>query len=273
MGWSVGVALAVGWWSCGGTTTEGRLDSTGGELCNAEGTVCFRVEPFGLDESAVVRISPGEAGPAAALSPVWDISFAGGDAGPRLLKPATVSFSFDLIDAGEVPSELLLRLYTLAGGDWVALDAPRVDRVRQRVQGQVSHLSPFVVIRADRLPDGGLPVPVDAGAPDASVVTPPFDAGNFRHDAGTPDAGSPDAGRPDAGAPDAGPPDAGPPDAGRPDAGPPDAGPPDAGPPDAGPPDAGPPDAGPPDAGPPDAGPPDAGPPDAGLADGGADAG
>jgi hypothetical protein len=261
---------------CGGAFTEGTVGPTGGEVCLPDDSVCIVVPPEGLATSDVLRLTPATDGPEGALSPSWDISPTRAKS-LTFLKPATVSFSLSLADAGAVPSESLLRLYTREDGEWVPLGNPTIDRVKGRVLGEVMHLSPFVVLRADRLPDGGMPVQLDGGARDSGVVLPPFDAGTVRHDAGVPDAGRPDAGPIDAGAPDAGPPDAGPPDAGVVDAGVPDAGAPDAGPPDAGPHDAGvdagvdagPPDAGPVDAGTPDAGPVDAGTPDAGTPDAG----
>ncbi len=278
---------AVAGWaaSCGSGSVQGSLDPTGGEVCLPDRRVCIEVPRGGLAEAVVVRIAPSDERPPWTLSEAFDIS-AQNRPDLEFVKPAKVSFRIELLpDGGTSVSENLLRVYTITDGEWVACDNPYIDRVRGAVVGETMHLSPFVVMRADRLPDGGIPVEGDAGPPRDSgvIVIPPcptcdagVDAGRpdaGTPDAGRPDAGPPDAGRPDAGPPDAGPPDAGPPDAGPPDAGPPDAGPPDAGPPDAGPPDAGPPDAGPPDAGPPDAGPPDAGPPDAGDPDAGADGG
>jgi hypothetical protein len=223
----------------------------------------------GIGETQGVRIQPSTQAPSAALSDTWDIIGSGGEA-VTFLAPAKVSFSLAYVDAGSVPSENLLRIYTVEEGEWVALGSPRVDRVRDEVVGETTHLSPFVVLRADRLPDGGLPIEIDGGPRDSGVVIViPFDGGFSRPDAGRPDAGPHDAGRPDAGPSDAGSHDAGPHDAGPHDAGPADAGPADAGPADAGPADAGPADAGPADAGPADAGPADAGPADAGEPDAG----
>ena len=266
--WLVAVLVAVSWASCGGAGTEGVLDPTGGEVCLPDRRVCISVPLNAVTETRTVRISPSNEAPPAALSEAWDIapSNRGADGGSTLefLKPALVSFSLAIVDAGDVPNETLLRIYTIEDGAWVALANPRIDRVRDAVLGEVSHLSPFVVLRADRLPDGGLPIEVDGGHRDSGVViVVPFDAGVTHFDAGQPDAGHPhaDAGQPDAGHPHA---DAGQPDAGH-DAGQPDAGY-DAGQPDAGH-DAGEPDAGP---APVDAGPQpvDAGPevPDAGDA-------
>lgn len=257
------VLIAGGWGllSCGAPNQASSvLTPTGGELCLAERKVCLEVPSGGIDKQIAFTISPATQTPPAVIGEGFDI----GPDGTTFLKPAKVSFRYDFLpdDAGfEVT---VLRLYTQdEGGEWVPLFEPQIDRVRHTISGTVEHLSPFVLLRADRLPDGGLPIEGDGGTGRDSgvIVVPP-----------RPDAGPPDSGRPDAGPPDAGRPDAGPPDSGRPDAGPPDAGPPDAGPPDAGPPDAGPPDAGPPDAGPPDAGPPDAGVDagtDAGLDDAG----
>lgn len=268
------LVVVLSWAACGGAFVDGTVGPTGGEVCLAEKKVCITVPIGGLETQEILRISPGTDVPGGALSDGFEISGASGQQ-IVFVKPATVTFSLDIVREGDLQNENLLRIYTRerldggALGDWQPLSNAFVDRVRNEVRGDTKHLSPFVVLRSDRLPDGGNPFEIDAGPVDGSVITvPPFDAGgrDAGRDAGPPDAGTPDAGR------DAGPPDAGTPDAGPPDAGPPDAGPPDAGPPDAGPPDAGPPDAGPPDAGSPDAGPPDAGDPDAGD-DGGADAG
>ena len=263
------IAVAVVGASCGPTNQNSSIiGPTGGEVCLPDQRVCIELPPGALERSVTIRIAPTSDVPPGALSDGYEI----GPSGTAFLKPAKVTFkieSFFEADSGVDP--VLLRLFTKYEGaaDWEALGSPvpPLDRVRRTLSGTVDHLSPFVVLRVDRLSDGGLPIEIDAGIKDAgSIIIPYFDAG-------VPDAGRPDAGVPDAGRSDAGVPDAGRPDAGRPDAGRPDAGPPDAGRPDAGPPDAGPPDAGPPDAGPPDAGPPDAGPPDAGVDGGGADAG
>ncbi len=282
--------------NCGSPNqTSSIVGPTGGEVCLADQRVCIVIPPGALERAVTIRIVPTHDVPSAAFGEGYEI----GPSGTEFLKPATVIFKLDALfdsDSGvswsneptfgqRAVDPQTLRLFTKYDADWQPLATPvaALDRVRRTLSGTVEHLSPFVILRADRLPDGGIPIEIDGGKKDSgTIIVPYFDAG--RPDAGPPDAGRPDsgvpdagradagvpdAGRADAGVPDAGPPDAGPPDAGPPDAGPPDAGPPDAGPPDAGPPDAGPPDAGPPDAGPPDAGPPDAGPPDAGDADAG----
>ncbi|MCC6333213.1 MAG: hypothetical protein IT380_04385 [Myxococcales bacterium] len=269
----VPVLVLVLWSGCGGTTVDGGLDPTGGTICLPDRTVCLEVPPGGLADYESFRIAPmsGEI-PGGALSPGYDISPTGSTR-VTFLKPARVIFSLDLVQQDSVPNESLMRIYTWTEGatndGWQPLASSFVDRVRNEISGEIDHLSPFIVLRADRLPDGGIPMEGDAGMKEDSGVIeiPPIP------DAGQPDAGRPDAGRPDAGQPDAGQPDAGQPDAGQPDAGQPDAGQPDAGQPDAGQPDAGQPDAGQPDAGQPDAGQPDAGQPDAGQPDAGADAG
>jgi hypothetical protein len=267
------VGLVAVWVSCGQAgLVDGQVGPTGGELCLPDKKVCINFPSGALEDQEIIRISAGAEVPGGALSEGYDI-------GPsnlrplKLAKPATVSFSLDIVNADGIENENLLRVYSKEeGADWQPLDKAFVDRVRNVVTGETSHLSPFVVMRSDRLSDGGLPIEIDGGTRDGSViVVPPFDGG--RPDAGRPDAGVPDSGTPDSGVSDAGTPDSGTTDAGTADSGTPDAGPRDAGPPDAGPPDAGPPDAGLPDAGPPDAGPPDAGPPDAGEADAGDDAG
>jgi hypothetical protein len=245
---------------------QGTVPATGGELCLPDDSVCIDVPSGALAMDDVLRIAPTSDSPGGALSGSYDIA---STQHPALvfLKPATVSFALDSFDAN-VPNETLLRVYTREdGGDWVPLDNAIVDRVKLRIRGDTTHLSPFVVLRADRLPDGGIPIEIDGGPRDSGHVEPPFDASSI-YDAGRPDAGTPDAGTPDAGTPDAGQRDSGQPDAGQPDAGQPDAGQPDAGQPDAGQPDAGQPDAGQPDAGAPDAAVDDAGN-DAGVPDAG----
>lgn len=269
------VVLAVAGGACGGAGTEGTLTPTGGELCLPDKKVCLSVPSGGLAESRALRIAASADVPAGALSEGYDISAVDGRA-VEFLKRAKVSFSLDLVNAEGVPNDTLLRLYTRVGDDWQPLENAFVDRVRHVVTGETSHLSPFVVLRADRLPDGGMPVELDGGKRDAGViVVPRYDGGRpdaGRSDAGPPDAGAVDAGVVDGGQGDGGGGDAGVDDGGLPDAGAPDAGEPDAGTPDAGEVDAGASnqDAGAQDAGDPDAGP---GPSDAGLDDGGVDAG
>ncbi|MGV3620682.1 MAG: hypothetical protein ACO1OB_07685 [Archangium sp.] len=268
------LCLALVWFSCGGSSVSGEVGAAGGEVCLPDRKVCIEVPLGGLETQELVRISPGGEKPEAALSESYEIVAASGKP-IAFLKPAKVTMSLDLVDAAtleSLPNENLLRVYSKQDDAWYSLGNPNVDRVTRRVSGTTTHLSPFVLLRADRLPDGGIPEQLDAGPYDGggTIVVPPFDAG--RPDAGMPDAGRPDAGMPDAGMPDAGQPDAGMPDAGTPDAGQPDAGPVDAGH-DAGMPDAGPVDSGVPDAGfdagVPDAGQPDAGAPDAGEVDAG----
>ncbi|MEW6430070.1 MAG: hypothetical protein AB1730_01070 [Myxococcota bacterium] len=214
LGWLVviPVGLVATWSACGGTTVDGGIDPTGGEVCLPDRKVCFVVPPGGLADYESFRIAPTSDVPAGALSPGYDISPTRSTR-VTFLKPARVVFSLELVNQESVPNENLLRLYTLeandAGEGWQPLAASFVDRVRNEISGEVQHLSPFVVLRSDRLPDGGIPEEKDGGMKEDSgiIVIPPIpDAGR--------DAGPPDAGRTDAGPPDAGPPDAGPPDAG-----------------------------------------------------------
>lgn len=213
--------VVLTWAACGGAG-EGTLGPTGGDVCLPGNQVCIEIPSGGLETQELIRISETTEVPEGALSPGYDISAASGKP-LTFVKPATVSFSLDLVNQDGISNENLLRLYTLETLDggaqtWQPLRNALVDRVKNVVRGETLHLSPFVVLRTDRLPDGGLPFELDAGRTDASVVViPPFDAG--RPDAGRVDAGTPDAGRPDAGTPDAGTPDAGTPDAGTPDAG------------------------------------------------------
>lgn len=256
--------------ACGGPDVRGTIETLGGEACTADGRVCLRVPADGVDRPFLVRISEASEGPPAAIGATWEIVVASGPA-PRFLKPGQVVFRLERLTLDDHLDPNLLRASAKGEGDWAPLANHVFDRVQGEVSGDTLALGTFTLLRADRLPDGGLFIEIDGGpGRDAGViiVPPPLDAG--RRDAGSPDAGTPDAGPLDAGTPDAGPSDAGAPDSGIPDAGAPDAGPLDAGVADAGAPDAGPADAGAPDAGPADAGTPDAGPADAGLLDAGA---
>jgi hypothetical protein len=257
--WLVGPVVSVmAWLSCGGASVDGSVGPTGGSVCLPDRRVCIDVPIAALETQEVLRISPGGEAPSAALSDGYDIKAVSGK--PITFDvPATVHISLDAVRTDGIDNLNILRLYTkLDGGDWQPLSKTFVDRVKNEVIGETSHLSPFVVLRSDRLPDGGLPNELDASVPfDAGIIVIPP-----RPDSGVPDAGRPDAGTPDAGVPDAGQPDSGVPDAGVVDSGVPDAGVPD---------DSGVPDAGQPDAGVTDAG-VDAGDPDAGL-DAGTDAG
>ena len=216
----VGVVV-LSWVSCGGDGVDGAVGPTGGEVCLPDKKVCISVPIAALETREVLRIAPGSDVPGGALSDGYDISGVG-SAPIVFVKPATVSFSLELVREGNLENQNLLRIYTrerLDGGElgeWQPLENAFVDRVRNVVRGDTRHLSPFAVLRSDRLPDGGDPFEIDGGGRDGSViVVPPFDGG--RPDSGTPDAGR-DAGTPDAGVPDAGR-DAGTPDAGTPDAG------------------------------------------------------
>jgi len=239
---------AVAWLSCGGASVDGAVGPTGGSLCSPDKKLCIDVPIAALETQEVLRISPGGESASAALSESWEISAVSGKA-LTFAKPATVRVSLDAVRTEGIDNLNILRVYSrVEGGDWQPLARSFVDRVKNEVIGETSHLSPFLVLRSDRLPDGGNPIELDASVLDASVIViPPIP------DAGRPDAGRPDAGRPDSGTPDAGTPDAGMMDAGRPDSGTPDAGGVDSGMPDAGVPDAGISDAGF-DAGTPDAG-------------------
>lgn len=232
------IAAAVFAFSCGPTgSTSNIVGPTGGEVCLTDDRVCILIPPGALDDSKNIYITPTNDVPGGAITNGYEI----GPSGTKFLKSAKVTFKIEELfaaDSGVDPT--LLRLYTRYEGDWEPLGTPvaPLDRVRRTLSGSVAHLSPFVVLRIDRLPDGGDPTEIDGGKKDGgTIIVPYFDAG--RPDAGKPDAGVPDSGTPDAGKPDAGVPDAGKPDAGQPDAGQPDSGVPDSGTPDAGKPDAG----------------------------------
>ncbi len=210
VGLLVGLAVAV---SCGGVGTEDTFLPSGGESCLGGRKICISLKPGSLTESTTLRLTSGSDAPHGALSEAFDISNVNGKA-VKFLIPATVSIRLDIVDANDVPSQNLLRIYTRdpESHEWVALDSPNIDRVRGEISGQTTHLSPFVVLRADRLPDGGLPIEIDGSVPDASVIKyPPI-----------PDAGRPgkaDAGKPPVDAGGSGPVDSGtggPGDSGRP---------------------------------------------------------
>ncbi|HEY0880173.1 MAG TPA: hypothetical protein VGD87_01525, partial [Archangium sp.] len=186
------VVVAFSYVSCGGASVEGIVRPTGGEVCTSDSRVCIDVPSGALEKEEIIRIAPTSDVPAGALSEGFDISSTSGRT-VTFLKAATVRFSLELVDAGELSNENLLRVYTRGEGDWEPLENPFVDRVRGVVRGDVMHLSPFVVLRSDRLPDGGLPVELDGGTRDSGmIVIPPFDGGP--RDAGRPDSGTPDAG-------------------------------------------------------------------------------
>ncbi|MFZ5788019.1 MAG: hypothetical protein ACOY3Y_16395, partial [Acidobacteriota bacterium] len=202
LGWLVAaIVVALSWASCGGASVDGALGPTGGELCLPDKKVCISVPSTAMETQEVLRIAPGAEVPGGALSEGYDIT--AGGRGYTFVKPATVSFSLDAVRTDGIENLNLLRVYTRVDGDWQPLDKAFVDRVKNVVTGETLHLSPFVVLRSDRLPDGGLPIELDGGRRDSGTIdVPPFDAG--RPDAGMPDAGRPDAGMPDAGMPDAG---------------------------------------------------------------------
>jgi hypothetical protein len=297
--------------SCGGNSASGVIGSGGGQLCLPDNSVCLTVPLNGVPSDTAFFIRPSDDKPGGALSATWQI----GPDGTLFLLPheATVTFAYNDGSDGGLPEDLdpaQLRIYTrdlLDGGlygDWVPLDMPIVDRVLNQVSGQTSHLSPFVLLRADRLPDGGMPIEGDAGMmkdagpidcpppclPPATCTDGVMNGNETDVDCGGNDmCPRCDDGKmcfsksdclsdrctaagicrsiPDASVPDSGDMDSGVPDSGVPDSGVRDSGVPDSGVPDSGTPDAGTPDAGVPDSGTPDAG------VDAGTDDGGADAG
>lgn len=228
------IALGTTWWgACGAASTEMSVGAAGGELCSSQKHICLVFPQGALEKQVTIRLAPTTDVPGDALSDGFEVSVTSGEP-PHFLKAATVSFSFDAVHADSLAAENGLRVYVRLDGVFVPLDKPVVDRVLRTVRGETAWLSTFVVLRADRLEDGGVPVDVDAGQRDAAVIgPPPFDAG--RPDAGARDAGMMDGGPRDAGVPDAGTPvDAGMRDAGIPDAGRVDSGVMDAGVIDAG---------------------------------------
>jgi hypothetical protein len=237
--------------TCGDGTKQatGTLNPEGGELCLESRKVCVIAPAGALAEPVTFRIALTQDKPSAALGEAFDISASPPIAG-QIRAPLTVEFSSTAaLAAGQLPDDSLLRVFARHDKTWEALEKPRIDRVRSAVFGETRRFSPFVLLRADRTPDGKIPEEFDGGqmGTDPIIDIPPrrdggvpaFDAGVVKPDAGVPpkpDAGRPDAGRPDAGRPDAGPFDAGPPDAGPADSGQAvDAGDADAGEEDAGP--------------------------------------
>lgn len=150
-------AVALVWIaSCGGPGS-GELDPTGGEICLPNRKVCANVPPAALDRTIVLHITKGTDGPPAKIGDAYDITV-DGHTTVALLKPARVTFALEGLPRDGVDNDNILRVYTKdENGDWAALASPRLDRVRGEVGGDVIHFSPFAVLRADRLPDGGLP--------------------------------------------------------------------------------------------------------------------
>jgi hypothetical protein len=239
--WWIAVAVLVtvaALVSCGGTSIQGTVPATGGELCTSDRVFCVEIPPQAIAETQTFRIiAPSNDRPGGQLSEVWDVEVVG-QREFRFLKPAIIRIKTSAVDSTNVQNETLLRIYGLKDSAWEVLGSFFSDRVRGEYRGSVSILSSgdkarsaFTVLRVDRLPDGGIPMETDSGAlPDAGVIViPPVpDAG--RRDSGLMeplDAGrmEPDAGMMprDSGMPtrDAGPPDSGPPavDAGGTDSG------------------------------------------------------
>ncbi len=163
--------------SCGGNTVGAYIGAAGGELCLPDRRVCIEVPVNGLPEDQQIYIRPSNEAPGGQLSEVWEI----GTNGTIFLKEATVTFRYDLLDGGiDMLSPSLVRIYTrelLDGGgygEWRSLNESEVDRVKLVVRGNTTHLSPFTLMRTDRLSDGGIPIEGDAGMmKDGGVITCP----------------------------------------------------------------------------------------------------
>ena len=164
--------------SCGSTTqTTSIIGPTGGEVCLANSNVCVLIPPGALDKPVPIRILPTNDVPEGSFGGGYDI----GPSGTTFLKPVKVTFKIEsLYDEDSGVDPLLLRLFTKVDNVWepLATPVPPLDRVRRTLSGTVEHLSPFVILRADRLPDGGMPIEIDGGKKDAGVIVIPyFDAG------------------------------------------------------------------------------------------------
>jgi hypothetical protein len=210
--------------SCGGANPSFQVDSNPGEFCTEDQFVCVSFPVGALKQFDTLTIQKGVQGPEAPLSDTYEISLRGLKGEP-LEKPARVSFHFDAVQIPENLNETLLKVFTKENDEWVPLENPSVNRTTKRISGDTKHFSPFVIMRIDRLSDGGVPIAGDSGVRDSGIIVFPFDAGGV--DAGRPDAGRPDSGI-DSGVPDAGIIDAGF-DAGIVDSGIIDAGIPDSG--------------------------------------------
>jgi len=169
----VPVALA----SCDGNAVGAYIGAAGGELCLPDRRVCIEIPVNGLPEDRQIFIRPSNENPGGQLSDVWEI----GTEGTLFLKEATVTFRYDVLDSGiDMLSPSLVRIYTRelfdggGYGDWRSLNDSEVDRVKLVVRGNTSHLSPFCLMRTDRLSDGGMPIEGDAGTPrDSGVIICP----------------------------------------------------------------------------------------------------
>lgn len=174
MGGSKGLSFAVAaalFAACSPPGTSSLIiGPTGGTVCLPEDKVCVDVPPGALTVGLTIKIQPGTDRPAGAFLDAWDI----GPAGTTFLKPVTVVFKVDPLfepDSGVAWSEeamagksgvdpLKLRLYTrYEDGPWepLGISVPPLDRIRRTLSGQVTHLSPFAILRTDRLADGGVP--------------------------------------------------------------------------------------------------------------------
>jgi hypothetical protein len=152
---TVAIAFAVA--ACGPVSqTRTLIGPTGGEVCAPADQICIVVPPGALEKSITIRIAPTSDVPAGAFGKSYDI----GPSGTKFLKPAKIVVKIDaLYEADSGVDPLLLRLYTRYDGEWqpLATPVPTLDRVRRSLSGTVDHLSPFVVVRGDLLPDGTPP--------------------------------------------------------------------------------------------------------------------
>ncbi len=105
------VVVVLSWVACGGAGVDGAVGPTGGEVCLPDNKVCISVPIGGLETQEVLRISPGTDAPGAQLSDTYDIS---GTSGRQIdfVKPATVTFSLEIVREGNLENENLLRIYT-----------------------------------------------------------------------------------------------------------------------------------------------------------------
>ena len=163
--------------------TPSRIDSIGPEgglVVSPDRRLTLEVPAGALALRVHITIDLGEAWPAGALGPVFEVR----PSGTTFAKPATLAYRYQPADiAPAVPAEL--RMAVAVGSNWSALPTT-VDAAASLVTAQTTHLSTYGLLRAPQADAGSLPdvsTPPDASTPDVSA--PP--------EASAPDAGTSDA--------------------------------------------------------------------------------